>query len=104
MVATIECTKARATKKKTVNSDSSSTFKLNSKKSKSENKENATDKYDLYLNFRMRSDFIKPHQTLAINRGEAEKVLSVKTIIADQFFELFSRSLLLCTSICIYNR
>ncbi|XP_077299798.1 uncharacterized protein YdcI-like isoform X2 [Arctopsyche grandis] len=91
MVAIIECSKARATKKKTVDSDSSSTSKLGSKKFKNENKENARDKYDLYLNFRMKSDIIKPHQTLAINRGEAEKVLSVKTIISDQFFEQFSR-------------
>ncbi len=40
--------------------------------------------YRLYYDFRQRIDRIRPHQTLAINRGEKEKILRVKLEIAER--------------------
>ncbi|MFQ5434068.1 MAG: Tex family protein, partial [Anaerolineae bacterium] len=40
--------------------------------------------YRLYYDFKYRVDRLKPHQTLAINRGEAEKILRVKLEIAER--------------------
>ncbi len=39
--------------------------------------------YELYYDFEMRIDRLKPHQIMAINRGEAEKVLRVKLVILE---------------------
>ncbi len=36
--------------------------------------------YELYYEFELRVDKLRPHQVLAINRGESEKVLRVKVI------------------------
>ncbi|XP_013194644.2 S1 RNA-binding domain-containing protein 1 [Amyelois transitella] len=42
--------------------------------------------YKLYFDWKCPSHFVKPHQTLAINRGEDEKILSVKVIVPDWFY------------------
>jgi protein Tex len=44
--------------------------------------------YELYYDYQQRVDRIRPHQVLAINRGEAEKILRVKV-------EIFERDWLL---------
>lgn len=41
-------------------------------------------RYRLYYDAEFRVDRIRPHQTLAINRGEAEKVLTVRVEIAER--------------------
>ncbi len=40
--------------------------------------------YEVYYDFEFRLDRIKPYQVLAINRGEAEKVLKVKIDVAER--------------------
>lgn len=42
-------------------------------------------KYDEYVNFKSRVSYIKPHQLMAINRGEKNKVLSVKVEAGTHF-------------------
>ena len=65
--------------------------KSNSKSNnKSENKEKDLHrKYETYYDFNTNTKYIKPHQILAINRGEAQKVLSVKMILPDFFEKAF---------------
>lgn len=48
-------------------------------------------KYETYFNFRSNTRFIKPHQILAINRAEAQKILSVKIILPDSLVDAFKR-------------
>jgi uncharacterized protein len=40
--------------------------------------------YELYYDFEFRVDRLKPHQVLAINRGEEEKVLRVKVLVPER--------------------
>lgn len=40
--------------------------------------------YETYYDFELRVDRLRPHQVLAINRGEAEKVLRVKVNVPDR--------------------
>ncbi|MEJ2709484.1 MAG: Tex family protein [Anaerolineales bacterium] len=40
--------------------------------------------YRLYYDFELRVDKLRPHQVLAINRGESEKVLRVKIIVLER--------------------
>lgn len=40
--------------------------------------------YETYYDFDIRVSHIRPHQTLALNRGEAEKVLRVKVDVAER--------------------
>lgn len=40
--------------------------------------------YELYYDFEFRVDKLRPHQILAINRGEAEKVLRVKVVVPER--------------------
>lgn len=40
--------------------------------------------YQLYYEFELRVDKLRPHQVLAMNRGESEKVLSVKLDVAER--------------------
>ncbi|KAG6452744.1 hypothetical protein O3G_MSEX007756 [Manduca sexta] len=42
--------------------------------------------YKIYFDWKCPSHFVKPHQTLALNRGEDEKILSVKVIVPDWFY------------------
>ncbi|KAF2899137.1 hypothetical protein ILUMI_07046 [Ignelater luminosus] len=48
------------------------------------------EKFSTYFDFKISQKFIKPHQILAINRGEALKVLSVKVVVPDFVFNRFS--------------
>ena len=40
--------------------------------------------YELYYEYEVRIDRLRPHQVLAINRGESEKVLRVKVIVPER--------------------
>ncbi len=46
-------------------------------------------KYELYMNFSCRASALKPHQAMAINRGEKSKVLSVKVELPQAFSRAF---------------
>ncbi|MCA9971069.1 MAG: hypothetical protein KC425_12675, partial [Anaerolineales bacterium] len=48
--------------------------------------------YQLYYDFALRVDRLRPHQVLAINRGEAEKVLRVRVAIEEKDWLLGIRS------------
>jgi uncharacterized protein len=53
----------------------------------SEKIEDASDEkriYELYYDFEMRVDRLRPHQVLAIQRGETEKVLRVRVIVPER--------------------
>ena len=78
-------------------------FVLESKKAKEKtsekNKTNSVDKKDAdplkfenYFEFSCPCKYIKPHQVLAINRGESLKVLSVKIVIPDWFIKQIKKS------------
>jgi protein Tex len=50
----------------------------------SEKVEDAADEkrvYELYYEYELRVDIVRPHQVLALNRGEAEKILRVKVMV-----------------------
>lgn len=47
--------------------------------------------YKIYFDWKCPSHFVKPHQTLALNRGEDEKVLSIKVIVPDWFHNKLER-------------
>ncbi|XP_044755245.1 S1 RNA-binding domain-containing protein 1 [Coccinella septempunctata] len=55
------------------------------------NKNIDVSKYKLYFDFKIRSIDIKPHQILAVNRAENQKVLSVKLNIPDIIFNKFNK-------------
>ncbi|XP_043784423.1 S1 RNA-binding domain-containing protein 1 [Apis laboriosa] len=69
-----------------------SIIKIQSTECKSKNKsvdnkeKNMHKKYETYYDFNTNNRYIKPHQILAINRGEAQKILTIKIILPD-FFE-----------------
>eukprot|EP00095_Tigriopus_kingsejongensis_P001270 maker-scaffold149_size310270-snap-gene-2.20 protein:Tk01270 transcript:maker-scaffold149_size310270-snap-gene-2.20-mRNA-1 annotation:"hypothetical protein TcasGA2_TC012802" len=48
-------------------------------------------KYDSYIGFAQRLKIIKPHQVLALNRGEILKVLSVKVVISEKLEVRFTQ-------------
>lgn len=52
--------------------------------SKIEGAEDPKGTYELYYNFEARIDRLKPYQILALNRGEAEKILRVKIDVAER--------------------
>lgn len=57
---------------------------------RSQKSEDALDEkrvYEMYYNFEYRVDRIRPHQTLAINRGENEKILRVGIILEQRDWE-----------------
>uniref|UniRef100_A0AAX7VYB4 S1 motif domain-containing protein n=1 Tax=Astatotilapia calliptera TaxID=8154 RepID=A0AAX7VYB4_ASTCA len=60
-------------------------------------KEQDIDKFQLYFDFTCNIQRIQPHQTLAINRGESLKILTVKVNIPDRVKSDFTRW-------CINNR
>ncbi|KAJ8725764.1 hypothetical protein PYW08_003947 [Mythimna loreyi] len=77
-------------------------FTLQSSRTKSSTKEKVDDKkkvesksdpetYKLYFDWKCPTHFVKPHQTLALNRGEDEKILSVKVVIPDWFYNKLER-------------
>ncbi|XP_046964979.1 S1 RNA-binding domain-containing protein 1 isoform X2 [Vanessa cardui] len=47
--------------------------------------------YKLYFDWKCPVAFVKCYQTLAVNRGEEEKILSVKVIIPDWFYNRLER-------------
>ncbi|CAG9585265.1 unnamed protein product [Danaus chrysippus] len=47
--------------------------------------------YKLYFDWKCPIQFVKCYQTLAVNRGEEEKILSVKVIIPDWFYNKLER-------------
>lgn len=53
----------------------------------SERVEDAVDEkrvYELYYEFELRVDKLRPHQVLALNRGETEKVLRLKVVVPER--------------------
>ncbi|KAJ3622016.1 hypothetical protein MTP99_002550 [Tenebrio molitor] len=72
------------------------TQKLGSKQhsDSKENKKEDDTKFDTYKDFEIATKYIKPHQVLAINRGENLKVLSVKVIVPGVIFQQYKS---LCT-------
>ncbi|XP_044069334.1 S1 RNA-binding domain-containing protein 1 [Siniperca chuatsi] len=62
-----------------------------------QNKNKDIDKFHLYFDFTHNIQRIQPHQTLAINRGESLKILTVKVNIPDRVKNDFTRW-------CINNR
>ncbi|XP_074501373.1 S1 RNA-binding domain-containing protein 1 [Sebastes fasciatus] len=55
------------------------------------NKNKDIDKFHLYVDFTCNINRIQPHQTLAINRGESLKILTVKVNIPDRVKSDFTR-------------
>lgn len=51
---------------------------------RSKDAEDPKEVYKTYYEFNQRLNYLRPHQTLAINRGENEKVLKVKVEVADR--------------------
>ncbi|CAH2241255.1 jg3316 [Pararge aegeria aegeria] len=47
--------------------------------------------YKLYFEWKCPVNFVKCYQTLAVNRGEDEKILSVKVIVPDWFYNRLER-------------
>ncbi|XP_072943686.1 uncharacterized protein YdcI [Epargyreus clarus] len=47
--------------------------------------------YKIYFDWKCPVHFVKCHQTLAVNRGEDEKILSVKVIVPDWFYNRLER-------------
>lgn len=62
------------------------TTECKTKSKSSEIKQDVHRKYEMYYDFNTSTRHIKPHQILAINRGEAQKILGVKITLPD-FFE-----------------
>ncbi|XP_049927595.1 S1 RNA-binding domain-containing protein 1 [Epinephelus moara] len=62
-----------------------------------QNKNKDIDKFHIYVDFTCNINRIQPHQTLAINRGESLKILTVKVNIPDRVKSDFTRW-------CINNR
>ncbi|XP_034753570.1 S1 RNA-binding domain-containing protein 1 [Etheostoma cragini] len=62
-----------------------------------QNKNKDIDKFHLYVDFTCNIQRIQPHQTLAINRGESLKILTVKVNVPDKVKSDFTRW-------CINNR
>ncbi|XP_061546071.1 S1 RNA-binding domain-containing protein 1 [Phycodurus eques] len=54
------------------------------------NKKQDVDKFHLYFDFTSTVQRIQPHQTLAINRGESLKILTVKVNIPDRVKKMFA--------------
>lgn len=68
----------------------SSTKKDEKNCSDHKNKNVDESKYKLYFDFKISNTDIKPHQVLAINRAENQKVLTVKISIPDFIFNKFN--------------
>ncbi|XP_004930431.1 S1 RNA-binding domain-containing protein 1 isoform X1 [Bombyx mori] len=47
--------------------------------------------YKIYFDWKCPSHFVKSYQTLALNRGEDEKILSVKVVVPDWFYNNLER-------------
>ncbi|XP_044735468.1 S1 RNA-binding domain-containing protein 1 isoform X3 [Chrysoperla carnea] len=60
-----------------------------SKTTKEKSNIEQSEKFTNYMDFKINVNFIKPHQVLAINRGEKLKILSVKVQIPERITKLF---------------
>ncbi|EZA52895.1 hypothetical protein DMN91_011350 [Ooceraea biroi] len=58
-------------------------------------------KYEQYFDFKMRERNIKPHQILAINRAESQKVIKVKIVIPDALEQQWKKY---CLSLYTHQR
>ncbi|XP_022907268.2 S1 RNA-binding domain-containing protein 1 [Onthophagus taurus] len=70
------------------------TIEVRKKKSTSktdEKKSNENEKFEHYYEFNSCSKYIKPHQILAINRGEQNKILSMKILVPDYITNKFNK-------------
>ncbi|GBP42850.1 S1 RNA-binding domain-containing protein 1 [Eumeta japonica] len=72
-------------------SRSKSSLKSKPDSSNKYNSKSDPETYKLYFDWKCPVHFVKPHQTLALNRGEDEKILSVKVIIPDWFYHKLER-------------
>ncbi|RZF41438.1 hypothetical protein LSTR_LSTR000152 [Laodelphax striatellus] len=81
----IECSKSKATKSTEGKSKKDKVEKKENKSNanKHQNKDDTEGKYQNYYSFSQNIKYIKPHQVLAINRGESQKALSVKIVVTD---------------------
>ena len=59
------------------------TTECKTNKSSSSKEKDANRKYETYYDFNANTRSIRPHQILAINRGEAQKILNVKITLPD---------------------
>ena len=66
---------------------------LKSSKKKNANDENST--YEIYYNYEIKAAWVKPHQLLALNRGEKEGILKVDIDVDTKKIELFLESKLI---------
>nr|XP_040581611.1 S1 RNA-binding domain-containing protein 1-like [Lepeophtheirus salmonis] len=64
-------------------------IQIQSLRRKTKENSKVRDKYGNYHDFTISYQHIKPHQILALNRGESEKFLSLKIIFPDSFEYLF---------------
>ncbi|CAH1792511.1 unnamed protein product [Owenia fusiformis] len=71
--------------------ESSQAVAASKKKESSEKSVKDSQKYEQYYNFKVPVKYAKPHQVLAINRGETKKLLTVKINIPEQVKERFVR-------------
>ncbi|XP_013404872.2 S1 RNA-binding domain-containing protein 1 isoform X2 [Lingula anatina] len=94
---TLESTMSKSLTKKTKSKETTSTAagsekniveKKNEKTSKQDKKADAQ-KYEQYFDFKVPVKYAKPHQVLAMNRGEHQKILSVKVNIPEQVKQSF---------------
>lgn len=73
----------------------SSRAKKSTKEKENDNKKYDTksdpETYKVYFDWKCPCQFVKPHQTLALNRGEDEKILSVKVVVPDWFYNKLER-------------
>ncbi|EFA10546.1 Transcription elongation factor SPT6-like Protein [Tribolium castaneum] len=64
---------------------------IKTKKAATKHKVENSEKFDNYFDFEVPLKYIKPHQVLAINRGENLKILSVKVVLPDSLFNEFRK-------------
>ncbi|XP_053970251.1 S1 RNA-binding domain-containing protein 1 [Hylaeus volcanicus] len=67
------------------------TSECKSKKSSDSKEKDVNRKYEMYYDFNGTNMSIRPHQILAINRGEAQKILNVKVILPDFLEKTFKK-------------
>ncbi|OAD53888.1 S1 RNA-binding domain-containing protein 1 [Eufriesea mexicana] len=65
-------------------------YKTNSKRTDNKEKD-IHRKYETYYDFNTNTKYIKPHQILAINRGEIQKILTIKITLPDSFERDFKK-------------
>lgn len=94
----LKCTKTKVYAPKEKDSKASTSAAFTS----SHGNRNDQSKYEQYFNFENGVRYVKPHQVLAINRGEKSKFLSVKVIVPDYFkieIKRYIRDIFLCDGI-----